>query len=138
MAYAVLEDLAGSVELVIFPSVLQKYSDLLYVDSIVAVTGRVNLRDEEKPVIIVEEVERLEEAKVVKQGAEKVYLKMTAACELAKVIALLRRFPGDTEVLIYDDENKKLRRAPRELYISASHEFLSEAKEILGEINVKV
>jgi DNA polymerase-3 subunit alpha len=135
MAYAVIEDLSGSVELVIFPSVLQKYTDLLYPDSIVAVSGRVSLRDEENPVIIVEEVERLSEAKMVKQGIEKVYLKMTAAGDMAKVIALLKRFPGETEVLIYDDENKKLRRAPRELYVSASREFIAAAEDMMGEEN---
>ena len=138
MGYAVLEDLAGSVELVIFPSVLQKYADLLYPDSIVAVSGRVSLRDEDNPVIIVEEVERLSDAKAVKQGVDKVYLKMMAARDMAKVIALLKHFPGDTEVLIYDDENKRLRRAPRELYVSASQEFIAAAKDMIGEENVKV
>lgn len=56
MASAMLEDLQGTIELVIFPSVYQKVEHLLVNDSIVSIKGKVDLREDEDPQILVESV----------------------------------------------------------------------------------
>jgi DNA polymerase-3 subunit alpha len=55
MAFAQIEDLQGTVELVIFPSVWQETADLWQSERILVVRGRVSARDRE-PSIIVESV----------------------------------------------------------------------------------
>lgn len=56
MAYVTLEDLSGSMELTLFPSAFEKYGAKLAVDSIVVVSGRLNIREEQKNTLLVEDV----------------------------------------------------------------------------------
>ena len=49
-----LEDLQGAIELVIFPGVYQRVEHLLVNDSIVTITGKVDIREDEDPMILVE------------------------------------------------------------------------------------
>jgi len=62
MAIVELEDLTGSVETLVFPKVFQKYANLIRVDSMVYITGRLNLREEE-PKLVADEIISLEEVK---------------------------------------------------------------------------
>lgn len=55
MAYGVLEDLTGSVELVIFPKIYEQYQALLYEDNIVFIQGRISDREEETKKILCDE-----------------------------------------------------------------------------------
>ena len=56
MANAMLEDLFGMIELIIFPNVFQRYEMLLVNDSIVCVTGKVDIRENEAPQLLVESI----------------------------------------------------------------------------------
>jgi DNA polymerase-3 subunit alpha len=62
MAIVDLEDLTGSVETLVFPRTFQKYSSLIRADSMVYITGKLNLREEE-PKLIANEIISLEEVK---------------------------------------------------------------------------
>jgi len=61
MAVFVLEDLQGQVEVVLFPDVLEEYSDYLIEDNVVFVKGRVDCR-REKPNVFADELVVLEKA----------------------------------------------------------------------------
>ena len=56
MANAYLEDLYGTIELIVFPGVFPKVEPLLVDDTIVVVTGKVDVREGETPMLLVEEV----------------------------------------------------------------------------------
>ncbi|MEI8215892.1 MAG: DNA polymerase III subunit alpha [Eubacteriales bacterium] len=56
MAFVQLEDLFGSVEIIIFPNVYEKASDLIKEDKIIVVIGKVNFKEEETPKIIAEKI----------------------------------------------------------------------------------
>ena len=62
MAIISLEDLTGTVETLVFPRTFQKFSNLIAVDSMVFITGKMNLREEE-PKLLADEVIPLEEVK---------------------------------------------------------------------------
>lgn len=62
MAIVTLEDLTGTVETLVFPRVFQKFSSLIKVDSMVFITGRLNLREDE-PKLLPNEIIPLEEVK---------------------------------------------------------------------------
>lgn len=49
MAYAMVEDLYGSMELIVFPKVLEEYGGLLQTGRIVVAQGRISLREDEAP-----------------------------------------------------------------------------------------
>ena len=59
MAFITLEDLYGSMEIIVFPTTLVRYGQFLTEENIVLVRGRVSVREEEQPKIICEEVSPL-------------------------------------------------------------------------------
>ena len=62
MAIVSLEDLTGTVEVLVFPRSYQKLANLIKVDSMVFITGRISLREDE-PKLLADEVIPLEEVK---------------------------------------------------------------------------
>ncbi len=62
MAIVSFEDLTGTVETLIFPRTFQAFAGLVKVDSMVFISGRLNLREEE-PKLIAEEIIELEQVK---------------------------------------------------------------------------
>ncbi len=62
MAFLMIEDLVGTVEIVIFPRDYEKYSDILIEDTKVFVKGRVSVEEEKDGKILCEQVVTFEEA----------------------------------------------------------------------------
>ena len=59
MAFVTVEDRFGSIELIIFPNVLDRCSSSLYVGAVVDVAGTVSLKEDEEPKVIAESVRPL-------------------------------------------------------------------------------
>ncbi|MEA5060352.1 MAG: DNA polymerase III subunit alpha [Candidatus Pelethousia sp.] len=133
MAYVTLEDLTGSLELTLFPSVYQKYASLLVADSILVAGGRLNIRDEQKNTLLVDDIRAL------RKGSEKkLYLRMSLRQDglLEQVTAFLRRYPGDVPVILFDGATRKQRLVSRDLYINPSEALLDLLNQTLGKENV--
>ena len=135
MAYCTLEDLSGSIEMLAFPAVFTKYGSLLSEDSKVLVTARLNVREEQNNMLLVDEVTPLQK----EASAQKIYLRYdTADAALHdRVLTLLKRFPGNIPVLIHNPVLKKTQMVPKELYINASEALRDILEELLGADNVK-
>ncbi len=115
MMFATLDDLAGSVEVLVFGKALAAGEDSLTADSIVLVRGRVDHKDRDKTCIVAQNVERYEpSAEELSDAAEQAaklvapptYLRLrldaTAlpATALGELKDLLSGFPGESEVVI--------------------------------------
>jgi DNA polymerase III subunit alpha len=59
MAFVKLEDLTGSVEIVVFPDLFEKCSSLIREDNLVIVEGRTDIKEEEDVKILAEKIESL-------------------------------------------------------------------------------
>jgi DNA polymerase III subunit alpha len=59
MAFVKIEDLTGSVELVIFPDLFERFSSLLEEDNLIIVEGRTDLKEEEDVKILIENIRSL-------------------------------------------------------------------------------
>lgn len=138
MAFIRVEDMAGSLEVVIFPKTYQKCSRVLTEDSVVIVKGRVNIREDEQPKIIAEEVETLLKSSL---DIRKVYLRLKER-EWQKQIELLKpifaQHRGNSPVFIVLDESRKKIGVPRELWVDANDELLGKLKADIGSENVKL
>jgi DNA polymerase-3 subunit alpha len=101
MAAVQLEDLQGSIEVVVFPRVLEATAERWREDAVVLVTGSVKLRDDE-PQLVCESVEELEVSEEELSRREyllRIRLARTGNDVLDRVhvedlIGALRRFPG--------------------------------------------
>nr|WP_320408662.1 DNA polymerase III subunit alpha [Candidatus Soleaferrea massiliensis] len=150
MAFATLEDVAGSMELVIFPRVLEQFSTVIQVGAAVAVSGRINLREEEEPKLICEKVLTIEQYKQMKdpssapaEGAKTkrkgVYLRVKDKEDpkLLKAEKVFRVFEGITPVYALFTDSNKLVMLPKKLWIDVNDIMLNELRGILGEENIK-
>ncbi|NLN65996.1 MAG: DNA polymerase III subunit alpha [Clostridiaceae bacterium] len=59
MAFVTLEDLAGQMEVIVFPNILDKYGELLKPEFPIWVEGKISVREDEPPKILVEMVKPL-------------------------------------------------------------------------------
>ena len=118
MAFLKLEDLTGTIEVIVFPKILEKVKDLCVTDSLVIIKGRLSLKEDEPPKLICESIEPLE-----KVNTSKVYLRVDdaiAAKELSKKLKdiLLKEYLGDTPVYIFASKEKQKFRVPRDRWVS--------------------
>ena len=137
MAFVTLEDLYGSVEVIVFPATYDRYSKYLEEDSIVVVEGRISLSEEDEPKIICRSVSPL-----TKCSNEKLYVKISAEKSFDTFNVLkkvLIKYAGDTPVVVYLEKDKMKVIAERSLWVDSENEkLIQELKEMLGENCVKV
>ena len=134
MAYVTLEDATGSMELLAFSRTLTDSGPYLKAGVPVVVSGRVSVRDEKEPQLMVDRVIPLGEASRRGQGAERVlWIRLRDGGEpFTWLKKLLNMFPGESTAVVYlEDSRKKLRTQ------CLIHEaLLSELNEVLGPANV--
>ena len=147
MAYVTMEDMTGSMELVVFPKVLENSRALLQEDTAVAVRGRVNIRDEEANVIVVDELLPLEQAEgsqrpaaAMKPPERAVQRGLYLRCDIQKdknaILSALCRFPGDMPVVLAS--GGRALRAPQGFDVRPEQELLETLEKLLGPENVKL
>jgi len=69
MAFVSLEDLQGTMELVVFPRVWEQYRELLGSDKVLIVSGKLDRKDDDTPKILVDKVEEAHLTAVADSGA---------------------------------------------------------------------
>ncbi|MGN0421251.1 MAG: DNA polymerase III subunit alpha [Lachnospiraceae bacterium] len=136
MAFITLEDLAGSVEVVIFPKVYEKNQQYLNEESKVFVKGRVSEEDEAASKLICESIVPFEQTKreLWLQYADKeAYLSKEK-----ELLEVLKDSDGSDSVVIYCKKEKAIKRLPANRNVSADKVLLSKLTNYLGESCVKV
>ncbi len=109
MAYVTVEDDTTAIEMLAFSNVLSQYGGYLKENSPVVITGRLSLRDDKEPQIIVNRARPITDySEAPEQPGRalpigKLYLKLpTEEGKLyPKVRAILNMFPGETAVVLY-------------------------------------
>jgi len=136
MAFVTLEDIYGSMEVIVFPSTLEKYDRLIADENIVLVNGRLSMKEEEQPKVICEDVRPLAKIKI-----KKLYLKIDNSENtelLDSLMNMFKYFNGGTPVCFYNETEKKVKVVDREYWVTLNDCLISELKKRLGEDNVKV
>ena len=137
MAVVRLEDLDGFVEVLLFPKVFSQCFNLVKMNSIVFIKGKINLRDRE-PKIVAEELIPLSEVQKRYTNSIVINLFSTGLEEdvLAKLKAILSRHPGRTPVYLgfARPNNQQIQlRVGRSYYSEPSGKLVSEIETVLGE-----
>ena len=143
MAYVTLEDDTAAVEMLAFSNVLSQYGGYLREGSAVVVTGRLSLRDDKEPQIVVNRARPISDFSQQEQPPEppppaagKLYLRLPTEQDrlFAKVRAIVNMFPGTNPVVVYfADTGKRLGAR-----CALAQMMIEELKNILGEGNVVV
>ena len=136
MAFLTVEDLFGTVEIVVFPRDYEKYRQYLEEDSKIFVKGRVSEEDDKASKLICE--------KILPFGQKKKELwiqfpdKETYLEEEAVTDGYLADSEGNDEVMIYCEKEKIVKKLPANKNIGINPQILSRLMNHFGENRVKV
>ena len=148
MAFTSVEDLTGTMEVIVFPRVLDTFRDALKENAVVVIEGRLSVREDEPSKLMAESISPIEgydpkrpqanRPDLMRDAAQRLYVRLPSrSCpEYAKVINLLEIFDGDMPVIFYLEDVKQKLAVPRRLYASGHPLLLQELKRLLGERNV--
>ncbi|MCU6734245.1 DNA polymerase III subunit alpha [Diplocloster agilis] len=136
MAFIQIEDLVGTVEVIIFPRDYEKYSSLLIEDSKVFVLGRISAEEEKASKLICEKIipfdtiprelwVKYPDLDAFRAGEQDLY-------------DTLRDSDGQDRVVIYVENPKAVKRLPPARNIRINPELLSSLTTKYGENNIKV
>ena len=143
MAYVTVEDDTAAMEMIAFSNVLNQYSGYLKEGAAVVITGRLSLRDDKEPQIVMNRARPISDfqggspepaARVPRQGTLYLRLPGEEGKLYPKVRAILNMFPGDSGVVLYFADTGR-RRGTKALL---GESMLRELKNVLGEGNVVV
>ena len=149
MAYVTVEDDTAAIELLAFSNVLNQYGGYLRDNTAVVITGRLSLRDDKEPQIIVNRArpitdyseqpesppQPVQQNRVpVQQGTLWLQLQSVEDPSLQKVKAIVNMFPGSSAVKIFFKDTRKIMAGSAAL----DERMLRELKNLLGEGNIVV
>lgn len=114
MAFAQLEDLFGTIELVIFPNVFSKYRELIEDENVVFVEGHFQESEIEEPKILVDKI-----SKIKMPTNKKLYISVNSMRDknLREIRNILKDYNGNTPVIFYEEESKKAFGTENNLWI---------------------
>ena len=159
MAFITLEDLYGTIEVVVFPQTLKKFNILLNDDSIILIKGAISIDDDEAKLIArdikdINEEYRFNSEKIsfdTRSNSNKPKNKQmnvridTVGDEelLMKVFTITRKYPGrDRLVLLPKDQNidmsKPIMYKVPGMYINADEELKKELGSLVGKLNIEI
>ncbi len=136
MAFVTLEDLAGSVEVVVFPRDYEKNQQYLDEEGKVFIRGRVSEEDEVASKLICEKVIPFEQTKRelwLQYPDKDTYLRQEG-----ELLGLLADSDGQDSVVIYCKKEKAIKRLPANRCVNADKLLLNKMTNYLGESCVKV
>lgn len=136
IAFITVEDLLGTVEVVVFPRDYEKNRDYLEVDSKVFVRGRVSEEDDKPSKMICEKIIPFERTK--KELWIQFPDKATFLDEEQIVYGYLADSDGDDEVMIYCAKERAVKKLPKNRNIGINEQILSRLMNHFGEKRVKV
>ena len=136
MAFVTVEDLLGTVEVVVFPRDYEKNREYLEPDSKVFIRGRVSEEEEKASKLICEKVIPFERTK--KELWIQFPDKASYLDEEEIVYGYLADSEGDDEVVIYCSKERAVKRFPKNRNIRINPQILSRLMNHYGESRVKV
>ena len=132
MATFDLEDLGGTIEVMVFPKTMADHGHKLADDAIVLVRGRVDRR-EDLPKVICQDVEVLETTQLDQARPVRVQLPMNRVYEktIEELKELLATHPGDSEVYLHLGDRQVL-RLPDDFSVDPASGLVAEIRILLG------
>lgn len=136
MAFLSLEDLVGTVEVIVFPRDYEKNREYLEIDKKIFVKGRVSEEEERPSKLICETIIPFE------QTTKELWVQFSDKEDFLRnehiLYGYLADSEGDDEVVIYCQKERAIKRLPRNRNIRIGQEVLSRLMNHYGEKRVKV
>ena len=136
MAFLTLEDLLGTLEIVVFPRDYERNAALMQEDAKVFIQGRVSAEDDKASKLICEKMYAFEDMprELWIQFPDKAAYEQ----EVAELYRILAASDGSDQVVLYIRAQKAMKRLPPSRGVKIGEELLGILNEKYGSENVKV
>ena len=161
MSFVDMEDMFGTVEVVVFPNVYELCSSLIDEDRIIAVSGTINFKEGEMPKLLADSVTDIRTAEPLRREPQQPTSQQQKASQpeglikirlpegdgihniddqnrrvLEAVSNVMKKHPGKHQAIIYYPQGGS-RRTSEDLWVTPDDAFAAEIKEIVGKDNYK-
>lgn len=137
MAFIAVEDLYGTIEVIVFPKVFQRYKNLVNEDNMILIKGRLSIREDEQPKVLCESIEPL-----LKTNTESLYVliedEKTLKNILSEIKPLFLNFKGNIPVYLCTKKERKKFRLDTEFWVNGDLELTANLRKKLGDESVKM
>lgn len=130
MAFLTLEDIYGTIEVILFPEVFHKYSKYLQEDNVVLIEGKASISEDQKPKIICTNVKIYEMLENINKTLW-VKLPKDLNISIKDIESTLLNNKGVTPVIVYDEAKKTKFNLNNTHWVNISDNLLTELKDIL-------
>ncbi len=137
MAFVTLEDLNGTIEVIVFPDTYSKYSQAISEDNVILINGRASISEDQPAKVICESITTYNE--LVYQN-QTLWLKISKDSDVVpeQIIEILREKRGKSPVIIYDEAKKQKLTLNSSNYVLVDDFLISKLKNLLGEKSVVI
>ncbi|MCR4787334.1 MAG: DNA polymerase III subunit alpha [Lachnospiraceae bacterium] len=136
MAFLQIEDLVGTVEVIVFPKDYERYSDKLVEDGKVFIRGRVSLEEDKDAKLIAESIIPFEDV------PKKLWIRFADMDSFTsreqELTDILKTSDGRDSVVIYINDTKQIKPLPPSLSVSVDDDLTGELKGRYGEDAVRI
>ena len=136
MAFLQIEDLVGTVEVIVFPRDYEKNSMKLLEDNKVFIKGHVSLEEDRDGKVICEKITAFDEI------PKKLWIKFSTMeayqASSDELLQILQTSDGHDSVVIYIEEAKAMKKLPPSYSVQADEELKGQLSAKYGEDNIKI
>lgn len=136
MAFLTVEDLVGTVEVVVFPRDFEKNQSMLDEDNRVFLQGRVSAEDDKASKLILEKMRKFDDV------PRELWIQFANKEEYSRkeqeLFQDLLQFPGNSSVVIFLRDVKAMKKLPMSFQVSLEDSWIAYMSEKYGESNVKI
>ncbi|NLK74547.1 MAG: DNA polymerase III subunit alpha [Clostridiales bacterium] len=136
MAFITLEDLFGVVEVIIFPKDYEKYKNQLDIDKKVFIRGKVTIEEEKPAKLICQNL--IEFDSVPRELWVKFKNKFDFMEKEQSFYDIISDYEGNDEVIIYCEEDRVIKKLPRNRNVKVDEDLLTRLRTIYSEKDVQV
>ncbi len=136
MAFLTLEDLVGTLEIIVFPRDYEKYRSYFEDEARIFAEGRVTIEEEKNGKLILERVYSFDET------PKELWLQFpdmaSYQSQEPRVLEELRAFDGQDDVVVYIADRRVMKRLGPQWRVAAAGPLVQSLRDVFGQNNVKV
>ncbi|MBM6617480.1 DNA polymerase III subunit alpha [Bacillus suaedaesalsae] len=138
MSFLVISDESGEIEATVFPNKHREYFKILKAGNVVLLEGKFETRNNSVQFVVqnAKTMDELKETYVEQVLFIKIEPKYENSETLFTLKQLLSQHHGDTEVVMYYEENQKTIKLPKNFHVTPTEQCMSKIRDVIGEKNV--
>ena len=135
MAFITLEDIRGTMEVVIFPNLYERFVRFKE-DSVLVIKGRISIKEESNIVVLAEEISSLNN--LINPGSDEphVLLKLEEAQRTSEIrnqlLKIFMEHKGQVKIIVENREDGTRKAFPSKYNVQITDEFVKKLTKLLG------